>query len=64
MKLTPNQQNALDKLQDGKWHSAYELQVSLNTMQALESRNLVEVFRHRLGSYYSPRTSIEFRIKK
>ena len=63
MKLTPSQQKALDKLHDGKWHSAYELQVSLNTLQALVNKNMAES-RHELGSYYSPRTDIRFRIKK
>ncbi len=61
--LTDSQQKALDKLQDGKWYSAYELQASLNTLSALKSRNLVES-RHELGSYYSPRTGIKFRIKQ
>jgi len=58
--LTDAQQRALDKLSDGKWHSAYELRVSRNTLDALVRRGLVEG-RHGLGSLFTP-SSINYRL--
>ena len=53
---------ALAKMEPGKWHSAYGLQETLGTMQALERRGLVDV-RHTIGSMFSPQTNILWRIR-
>lgn len=62
-KLTVTQQSTIDRMKPGLWYSAYDLGASLSTMDALVRRGLVE---RRgvggLGSSYSPRTGIEFRL--
>jgi len=63
-KLSTRQQEALDKLRtlpSGKWECSYTLRVSIRTLEALERRGLVESL-YGLGSIYSPRISIEWRI--
>lgn len=61
--LTKVMCKALDKMRDGKWYSAYGLQISLNTMNALQSRGLVES-KCGLGSVYCPATGIKFKKVK
>lgn len=60
--ITPSQYRALLKLEDGNWHSAYELNEKLQTMFALVRRGLVENHGG-LGDIWSPRTEIKFCIK-
>jgi len=62
-KLTKAQQDALSRLSDTEWRSAYDLQCSLSTLNALVSKGEA-IKRHNLGSSFSPRTCIEFKIPK
>lgn len=61
-KLSKQMQMALDKIEEG-WYSAYELQVSLITLRALEDRGLLES-RHDSGSAFFPRSCIMWRKTK
>lgn len=61
MKLTDAQRRALAKFADGAWHSAYDVQASLATLNALRKRGLLQR-QSGLGALFSPRTSIEYRI--
>jgi len=60
MKLTKVQQETLNKMEKGKWHNAYELKVSLNTVYALQRKGLVKVKRG-LGSMWYPRLHVQFK---
>lgn len=59
MKLSKLQEEALERMELGKWYSAYGLQVSLGTLEALGRKGKVKV-RRGLGSIFSPRTEIKF----
>ena len=62
MKLSKQQEYAINGMSKNGWPStAFELQVGLNTMDALRSRGLVRCINHGvLGSQYSPRTTLEW----
>jgi len=60
-KLTQIQRLALANLNDGKWHSAYDLQISRRVLDSLVRYGLAESVNRR-GSLFSPRTSIQYRI--
>lgn len=57
---TPTQLEALKVLRLGVWQSAYELQVSIATLNALERKGFVENMRTS-GAMFSPRTNILWR---
>lgn len=59
-KLSPAQERALAKLSD-KWQSAYTLQESMNTLDALVRRGLAARNYGGVGSLFSPRTAIHYR---
>jgi len=62
MKLSKVQIRALNKLDAHEWWSAYEINESLATLQALKHKGLVES-KHTLGAFSFPRIGILFRIK-
>lgn len=57
--LTSAQMAVLNKMEVGIGYSAYSLQCSLSTLNALVRRNLVSSH-YGLGSMAFPRTSIKF----
>ena len=57
--ITKTQQNCLDKMELGKWYSAYDLQVELNILGALKHNGLVKA-RVNVGGMLSPRRNIEY----
>ena len=62
-KLTQNQRLALAALHHGKWRSAYDLQIHRGVLDSLVRKNLLERRGSgRLGSMWSPRTTIEYRL--
>lgn len=64
MKVSKVQKETLDKMEKGKWYSAYDLDVSMSTMEALLNRGLVEKSKLRPGDMFFSRTSIEFKKVK
>ena len=62
MILSKVQERTLSKMELHKWYSAYGLQCSLSTLNALIRKDKV-VSRHNLGHLFSPRTEILFRRK-
>jgi len=42
IKLSPAQTSALEKMKDGEWHRAYELDIMPQTIWSLQQRDLVE----------------------
>lgn len=58
-RLTPAQTAVLSQLLIGERKSAYDLQASLNTLEALERLGYL-ARRGRLGSLLMPRTAIEW----
>jgi len=62
-KLTTTQEKVLAKMQDGEWHTAYELKCSLSTIGALIKKGYVEKQLH-LGCIWFPRSCIDFRLKQ
>jgi len=62
MKLSKVQIRTLNKLNAYEWQSAYKINESLATLQALVHKGLVES-KHTLGAFSFPRTGILFRIK-
>ena len=60
MKLSKAQQKAIKKM-SGKWQTAYELQIGLNTLDALHAKQLAD---RKLEQGYTafPRTSILYRL--
>lgn len=63
IKLTPIQSQVLYRFPKDKWKSAYDLQVSMATLNALVEKGFLE---RRgvgtLGAHYSPRTTVEYRV--
>ncbi len=62
MKLSKAQQRALNKMEVGVDYSAYSLGCSLATLIALGKRDLISQIYMGTGSFYSPRTDIEWQI--
>ena len=62
MMLSERQKEALDKMEPGKWYSAYSLQVGLNTLWALERKGFL-IYVMEIGSIAFPRNSIKWRLK-
>ena len=63
MSITKVQEKALSKMESGKEYSCYNLQESITTMDALVRKKLVSK-REEIGSMWSPRTSIMFKINE
>lgn len=61
MKLSKSQLLCLNKMIVDEPYSAYDLQVSLSTLNSLEKMGLVKSRRGGLGSLFSPRMGIIFR---
>lgn len=61
MKLTENMQKALKVLSRTEWRSAYDVQMSRGTLEALTERKLAEG-RYGLGSIAFARTHIKYRL--
>ena len=59
-KLSPKQIETFRKMQWDKWYSAYDLQVSIATLNALCNMKVVQSKRYQ-GSYFFPRTNIFFK---
>jgi len=69
-RLSPTQRRAYERLAaleaatSEPWHCSYGLRESLSTLRSLVKRGLVEMRGDAaLGSSWTPRTLIEFRIK-
>jgi len=62
MKLSIAQKRALEKLSETTWKSAYELQESMATLNALYNKGLVKRRNEGVvGSFWTPSTTIEYR---
>lgn len=63
IKLTPIQSRVLYRFPKDKWKTAYDMQVSMATLNALVEKGFLE---RRgvgtLGAHYSPRTTVEYRV--
>ena len=63
VKVSPAQESAIRKMLGRQWDCSYGWKIPLRTLLALQTRGLVEMRNEgALGSVYSPRTTIEFRI--
>ena len=60
VKLTIKQELIFDKMKPRTWQSAYDLQCSLATLNALWKKGLLER-KDCIGSYFFPRNNIVFR---
>lgn len=60
MKLSKAQQACLDKMEMGKRYCAYDLKVSLATLEALVKIGILNSHTGGLGSLFSPRTARYF----
>lgn len=61
MKLTKAQERALTKLTH-EWQCAYTIGESLPTLEGLVARKAAIMKRDTLGTMYSPRTAIHFKL--
>ena len=61
-KLSETQLKAMGKLHKVAFLSAYELQVGINTLDALVSRGLAERKLEKHGYMFSPRTATCYRL--
>ncbi len=61
VQLTPTQIKTIGKMKKEIWYSAYDLQVGVNTLNALHSKGVVNKQTHP-GYIWSPRTSLQFRL--
>ena len=70
-KLSKPQQEALDKMKDGEWHTAYNLRPSnrqgwntiMGTLRSLEKKGLIESKEKCGSSKFYPYSEILWRIK-
>ena len=60
VKLSSTQQAVLNRMLPKIWHTAYDLQCSKATLDALHSRGLVDK-KFGPGSMFSPRTNIYYK---
>jgi len=60
MKITNSQQSALSKLKKDKWLSSYDLQIGINTLNALVRKGLA-VSKRTDGAMAFPRSCIFFK---
>ena len=63
MKLSKPQQIALDRMEPGVWHCAYDLRVGINTLDALVRHGLIE-YRTDLDYLFCPQTGRKYRLKQ
>ena len=62
MTITKTQQEILDKMEDGKKYSAFDLQCTLTSLIAMRKKGLVEdCTSNRIGQIFSPRTVFKYR---
>ena len=61
--LSKTQAAVLAKMEAETWHTAYDLQCGINTLDALARRGLVRS-RHDLGSIYDPQVGIKWMLKE
>lgn len=61
MKLSKVQEEVLRRMEDGKWYSAYDLNVRISTLFALEQKKLIERKKGELIWFGWERTSMSFR---
>lgn len=61
MPLRKLQKEALAKMKGQTWESSYELGISMNTLNSLYARKLIDRF-YGLGSGFFPHTSIVWRL--
>jgi len=62
MKLTKAQERAKAKLTN-EWLTPYDLQESIPTLEGLVRRGDAVMNREMLGSMFSPRTALSFKLK-
>ena len=60
-RLSKKQKEAIEKMKEGEWHSAYGLQVGINTLEALVRKGLVRT-RYQLGSIAFPRNASKWQL--
>lgn len=60
-KLSKRQKEAIEKMKDGEWHSAYDLQVGINTLEALVRKGFVRT-RYQLGSMAFPHNASKWQL--
>ena len=60
MKLSKVQQETLDKMDIGQDYTAYDLQCSMATLQALRKKKLVTITYENNGAFTFPRTNIDW----
>jgi len=60
-KLSPSQQVALARCTT-EWQSAYQLQATVATLDALVKRSILERHTDALGAMFSPRTANHYRL--
>lgn len=61
--LSKTQQEVVTKMQSGQWYSAYDLRVSISTMEALEKKRIVNPHPQNGVYGFSPRTSLQWKLK-
>ena len=61
VKLSPTQIKAVEKMERDIWYSSYDLQIGLNTLNALHDKGVVKK-RGGLGSIWSPQTNIHYKL--
>jgi len=64
MKTTKAQNKVLEKMTVGHWYSAYVLQCSIATLNALAKKKIVERSGGAVGCMFCPRTSTQFKLKE
>lgn len=60
MQLTKIQKATLEKMEQGKWYSAYDLQVRIVTLEALLRKGLVKRSELRAGDMFFPTVNIKW----
>lgn len=61
IKITPAQSKCIEKMRVGISYSAYDLQVSVSTLNALHSKGVLNKQTHS-GYIWSPRTALRYKI--
>lgn len=59
MRLSRAQTRVLNQMEPNKWYSAYTLQCSVATLEAMRRKGFVRM-KMRLGALFSPRVNILF----
>ncbi len=61
IQLTSIQIKIIKKMKRGIWYSAYDLQVGINTLNALHSKGVLNKQTHS-GYIWCPRTNLQFKL--